>query len=109
VFRVTNNPDRSCQLFLKLTALEHLRASGEVEETQRRHAAYYLRLAEEGSAHLWTQQMQDWLSRLVCDQDNLRTALAWLQKSPDGVVASLRMAGPLWDPATIPSLEGHRT
>ena len=74
-------------------------AAGEDEETRRRHAAWYLALAEE----LWPtfQRRLDAaqaVSRLATEHDNLRAALAWLDSTGDGE-ALLRLAGaifPFW-------------
>jgi non-specific serine/threonine protein kinase len=76
--------------------LERLAAAGEEEETRRRHAAWYLALAEE----LWPtlQRRLDAtpaLNRLAREHDNLRAALAWLDSTGDGE-ALLRLAGAIF-------------
>lgn len=62
-------------------ALERLAASSDAEDVRRRHAAYFLGVAEEAGAALWgSVQGPDraaWLDRLESDHDNLRAALAW--------------------------------
>ncbi|HYM06492.1 MAG TPA: protein kinase [Terriglobales bacterium] len=62
--------------------LEHLAASGEEAATRRAHAAYYLVLAEEGTAGGAAEQ-PEWLQRLEAEHDNLRAALDWLIQSGD--------------------------
>ena len=76
--------------------LERLAAAGEGEETRRRHAIWYLAMAEE----LWPtlQRRLDAtqaISRLAPEHDNLRAALAWLERTGDGE-ALLRLAGAIF-------------
>jgi predicted ATPase len=61
--------------------LEHLAASGEEAATRRAHAAYYLVLAEEGTAGGADPAHTEWLERLEVEHDNLRAALEWLIQS----------------------------
>jgi predicted ATPase/tRNA A-37 threonylcarbamoyl transferase component Bud32 len=63
---------------IKEYALECLRAAGESEEVQRRHAEYFLVQAEEAEPERWSMQVAEWLGRLEEEHDNLRTALGWL-------------------------------
>jgi predicted ATPase/transcriptional regulator with XRE-family HTH domain len=59
-------------------AREKLEESGEGEELRRRHAASFLKLAEEANRQIWQSQRQlDSLLRLDEEHDNLRTALEW--------------------------------
>ena len=74
---------------------EVLSTSGEAEETQRAHAAYYLALAEEIEARLVGAGKQRWLERLQRDHENLRTAIAWLMEHQEQE-AALRLCGALW-------------
>ncbi|HEX8238013.1 MAG TPA: tetratricopeptide repeat protein [Abditibacteriaceae bacterium] len=63
------------------------------EELQRRHAAYYVLLAEEGAQGLSGSMPGEWLHCLEVEQDNLRAALAWsLEREP---LLSLRLAAAL--------------
>lgn len=75
-------------------AREKLEASGEADAVGRRHAAFFLALAEEaepelkGGARQWA-----WLERLEADHDNLRAAISWsLNDEPE---RALRLAAAL--------------
>ena len=59
-------------------AVEQLRANGELEVMQRRHAGYFVIWAEEAGAHLQGPDQAMWLERLKAEAGNLRAALAWL-------------------------------
>ena len=59
-------------------AAEQLEASGEADETRRRHAEYYLDFAEPGSLPFDTDELTEWLSRAELERANLRAALGWL-------------------------------
>ena len=56
---------------------EKLTASQASEPTLRRHAEYYLGLAEEGEGHMRGPGHAEWLERLEHEHDNLRAALRW--------------------------------
>lgn len=55
--------------------LERLREAGELEPMQRRHADYYVRLAEQAAAAIRTREQCVWLARLALEAPNLRRAL----------------------------------
>jgi predicted ATPase/class 3 adenylate cyclase len=55
-------------------ALERLRASGEADAIQRRHAEHFLELAEEAQPHL-RQEEDAWLDRVEPEHDNIRAAV----------------------------------
>ncbi|HEV2124149.1 MAG TPA: tetratricopeptide repeat protein, partial [Chloroflexota bacterium] len=57
--------------------LDRLRESGEMGEVARRHAAYYLALAEEDAPRITGSQRAPWLNRMRADLDNVRAALRW--------------------------------
>jgi len=63
----------------------------EQEQLAERHAAFALRLAEQGERELARADQKAWLERLVSEQDNLRAALAWSGSHETGV----RLAGAL--------------
>jgi predicted ATPase/DNA-binding SARP family transcriptional activator len=58
-------------------ALGKLRAAGEVEETQSRHLAYFLGLAELAKPWLRGERQLTWLNRLEGELDNFRAALSY--------------------------------
>ena len=64
-------------------ALERLVESGEAEETRRRHAAYFVSLAEEARPNLRAAPQVEWLERLEKDNGNLRSAFSWVLSADD--------------------------
>lgn len=75
-------------------AAERLEQSGEAIAVRNRHAAYYLRLAEQGDPHLRRATQLIWFDRIEEEHANLRAALAWLLGEGQ-LEASLRLAGAL--------------
>ena len=74
--------------------LEVLHESGELEAAQRRHAEYFLALAEEAEPNISGQDRERWLRRLEQEHDNLRAALGWcVDRGRTG--ESLRLAAAL--------------
>jgi predicted ATPase len=61
-------------------AAERLEALGEADELRRRHAEYFVSLAEEAEPHLRRDDV-DWVRRLDEDRDNLRTTFEVLEAS----------------------------
>jgi predicted ATPase/transcriptional regulator with XRE-family HTH domain len=87
----------------RLTMLETIREYGtellnegsETGEIGRRHAVYYLALAEQAGPALTGPEAVAWLARLDTEHDNLRAALRWTREHDDGA-AELRLAAALW-------------
>ena len=76
-------------------AHERLAASGELDETRRRHATYTLALAQRLAARLSDAGMAASLARLSAELPNLRLALAWSLDEGDAETA-LRTAAALY-------------
>lgn len=64
-------------------ALEQLAAIGKEGHVRKRHAHYYLELAERAEPHLFTAEQKPWLKRLDVERDNFNAALEWLMSSED--------------------------
>jgi predicted ATPase/DNA-binding CsgD family transcriptional regulator len=76
-------------------ALEQLAASDEGSAIYRRHAAWYLALAERAEIAAWGGPEQTrWLDRFEVELANVRSALEWLEEAGDAE-ATLRLAGAL--------------
>ena len=75
-------------------ALERFEESGDVDELRRRHADYFLRLAEQAEPNL-RGSPGDWLDRLEAEHDNFRAALDRLEALGESE-RRLRLAGALW-------------
>jgi tetratricopeptide (TPR) repeat protein len=77
-------------------ARERLEAGEEAEDLHRRHAAYFLALAEQATPELLGLKHVYWLTRLRDEHNNMRTALAWSLGGGD-VELGLRLVGALRD------------
>ncbi|HYO48277.1 MAG TPA: tetratricopeptide repeat protein [Chloroflexia bacterium] len=70
-------------------------AESEAEAIQKRHADYYLSVAEAAEPQLKGVQQITWLDRLEAEHNNLRAALQWSLQHAEVEVA-LRLGGALW-------------
>jgi predicted ATPase len=76
-------------------ALERLAERGDGEAVRRRHAGYYLRLAEAAEPALLGAEQIRFLRTLDRERDNLRAALTWAAESGEAEIG-LRTASALW-------------
>jgi predicted ATPase/DNA-binding CsgD family transcriptional regulator len=80
-------------------AQERLEESEEVEAIQRRHAEFFLALAEEAEPEVEGPQQAAWLERLEAEHDNLRAALSWSLERGEEAELGLRVGealGQFW-------------
>ena len=75
--------------------LEQLEACGEADAVRRRHAAYFLTLAEQAAARLHGPEQIEWLQRLGSEHDNLRAVLARSRTGAIDAEVGLRLVGAL--------------
>ena len=75
-------------------ALAKLTASG-ANAVRRRHAMYYVALAEARIKAFNSVSLQTWHNRIETEYDNLRAALAWSYSTKDSGELGLRLAGAL--------------
>ncbi|EFH89134.1 LuxR C-terminal-related transcriptional regulator [Ktedonobacter racemifer] len=75
-------------------ARERLKTSGEEETTRRRHAEYFVELAERAEPELRLAGYDYWSGRLELDMENIRAVLSWSLSSGD-VALGIRLAGAL--------------
>ena len=74
--------------------LDRLRETGEEAALRRRHADYYLALAEQAQAQLRGPGQREWLRRLDAEAANMRAALDTFRRE-DAAAPALRLAGAL--------------
>jgi predicted ATPase/class 3 adenylate cyclase len=77
-------------------AIERLEASGEPETVRRRHADFFLDMAEQAEPEVKRANPKAWLDRLDDEHDNLRAALDRLEAAGETEKA-LQLAGALMD------------
>ena len=77
--------------------LERLMEAGETAAVDRRHAEYFLTVAETAAPHLFGGEDEPGIiASLVTDDDNLRAATAWALRDPEGCTMALRFADALF-------------
>ena len=76
-------------------ALERLEERGDGHAVRRRHAGFYLPLAEGAELALLGSEQLSWLERLDAERDNLRAALTWATEEDEADIG-LRIGAPLW-------------
>jgi DNA-binding CsgD family transcriptional regulator len=77
--------------------LEQLRASGEWDDIRRRHAHFYLELAEQSYSQITRADRNPWLDLLEIEHNNLRAALQWSLDTSEYALGK-RIAAALWNP-----------
>jgi predicted ATPase/class 3 adenylate cyclase len=75
---------------------ERLLESHEAEEFACKHAAYFLKLAENSYGKMWGREQAHWLDLLDEESGNLRTALDWSSRAAGEEEMLLRLSGSLW-------------
>ena len=76
-------------------ALERAEEGGEAEGARRRHAVYFLSLAERAAAELRGPAQVGWLENLERENGNLRAAMSWAVSGGEAEVAA-RLGWALW-------------
>ncbi|MGI8855185.1 MAG: ATP-binding protein, partial [Thermomicrobiales bacterium] len=75
--------------------LDVLAARGDAPDVRRRHAAYFLALAERAEPELTGAAQAVWSATLLAEHDNLRAALRWAAEEGETEIG-LRLAAALW-------------
>jgi predicted ATPase/class 3 adenylate cyclase len=92
----TNGEPRFVMLeMLREFGSEELQASGEQATIRRRHANFFLALAEQAEASLEGAEQVQWMDRMEQEHDNLRAALEWSKTAEGTGEMCLRLAGTL--------------
>jgi hypothetical protein len=86
-------------------AREQLASDGGEPGLRRRHAAWFVALAEQGEPHLRELEQGGWLDWLEAEHDNVRAILRWAVDEGEAEVG-LRLVGALW---RFWQLRGHLT
>lgn len=77
---------------IRAYALERLTESGELENLQTRHAAYFQRVIhDQVGFSLYTDQALHWLNWLERENDNVRATLRWCLNAPQGAELAARL------------------
>jgi predicted ATPase/DNA-binding CsgD family transcriptional regulator len=76
-------------------AVELLHESEEEVHLRQRHAAFYVRLAEQAEPNLEGADQARWLNLLEAEHENIRAALRWLIDQDQQQLAQ-RLAGSIW-------------
>ncbi|MDF3016465.1 MAG: transcriptional regulator, family, partial [Thermomicrobiales bacterium] len=100
--QVSEHPDGARRFRMLETVrelgMEQLAHHGELDAVSRRHAEYFLALAQAGRAAIAAGQPSQWLTRLEAERANLRAVLSWLRDREEyGLGLRLATAlGPFW-------------
>jgi predicted ATPase/DNA-binding SARP family transcriptional activator len=88
---------------VRARGLQRLQMDGETHRLRRKHAAFFLALAERAADAIWGLDQASWLERLETEQANLRAAVEWSLQQGDAETA-VRLAGSL---AQFWEMQGH--
>jgi predicted ATPase/DNA-binding XRE family transcriptional regulator len=77
-------------------ALESLEESGEAEGARRRHAAFFVALAERARGELRGPAQVGWLERLERENGNLRATMSWALSEVGEAEFAARLGWALW-------------
>jgi len=80
---------------LREFGLEQLEASDEEQMIRRRHASFFLELAEQSETGTERPEQILWMDRMEQEHGNLRVALEWSKTADDGGELCLRLASAL--------------
>ncbi len=73
-------------------AEERLELTGEADGVRRRHAAWFLGLAQRAERFMWSEHQAAWLERVERAHDNVRAALNWCLSGRDEETGALLAA-----------------
>lgn len=76
-------------------AFDQLASNAETEQTQRRHANYFLELVERAELAIGTPEQLPWMHRIRQERENLQLALHWMLDQKETEMA-LRLLGAAW-------------
>jgi predicted ATPase/serine/threonine protein kinase len=83
---------------------ERLRETGSASEVERRHAGYYLGLAERSESELWSPRAAQCMELLEQEHANVRASLEWsLRHEPGRCLRAVAAIYPFW------AIRGHLT
>jgi predicted ATPase/DNA-binding SARP family transcriptional activator len=91
--RETDEPRFTMLQLVRDYALERLAASGDGDETRRRHLEHFVTLAERADPGLSGSDQAAWLARLEDEHDNLRAAIAFALETGDSSSALRLVVG----------------
>jgi predicted ATPase/DNA-binding CsgD family transcriptional regulator len=78
LLRIENGETRFRMLeTIREFAEERLELTGEADAVRRRHAAWFLGLAQRAERFIWSEHQMEWFGRLERAHDNVRVALEW--------------------------------
>ena len=77
---------------IRAFAEERLEFTGEADDVRRRHAAWFLGLAQRAERFIWSEHQAAWLERVERAHDNVRVALNWCLSGRDEETGALLAA-----------------